>query len=349
MATFAMRIVAAAQLVSATSTTMKAGAIVKMPSDSEVHIEDLQEVEVAVPSPGKTEVLIEVSGSSVNPVDWKLIKSDYAKQWSYPHVFGRDCAGIVVAVGSDVHRLKVGDAVWADNAHPEGCYAEYVALEEAITGLAPSTVSLAEAAVLPLVSLTAKQALNFAGLPSTPITGTVVVLGGSGGVGHVALQIARAWAPDAHIVTTCGTSNVDFCSEMGADEVIDYHEASWEDVVPALSADHIFDTVGVTGTAELAYKILKDGGTFATIAGALASNATAASRPSVKQYFFLTDSSDYHQLDTLRELVDAKSLRPIVDKTFTISEVGAAFNHSIAGHSTGKSSVVPSKSTAIVV
>jgi len=327
--------------------TMRAGALVKMPMDGHVHLEDLQEVEVPAPgSPSATQVRVQVAGSSVNPVDWKLIKSDRAKQWSYPHVFGRDCAGTVLEVGSGVSRLKVGDAVWADSAHPEGCYGEIVLLEEAITGLAPTTVPLAQAALLPLVALTAKQAFEFGGLPDATVS-TIVVLGGSGGVGHVALQIARAWAPAAHIVTTCGTSNLDFCSEMGADTVVDYHTQEWQDVVPALSADIIFDTVGATNAAELAYQVLKDGGSFVTIAGALASDATAASRPSVNQEFFLTDSSDYRQLDTLKELVDAGKLRPILDETFSFSEIAACFDHSINGHSTGKVSVVPSSTVTV--
>jgi len=322
--------------------TMRAGALVRMPTDGEVHFEDLQEVEVEVPGLcGATQVRVQVAGSSVNPVDWKLIKGDSAKQWSYPHVFGRDCSGTVLEVGSDVSRLKVGDAVWADNAHPEGCYGEFVLLEEAITGLAPTTVPLVEAALLPLVALTAKQAMNIGGLPEKAVS-SILVLGGSGGVGHVALQIARAWAPEARIFTTCGTQNLMFCADMGADQVLDYHTDKWQDVVPAQSADIVFDAVGRPGTAEDAYKILKDGGSFVTIAGGLASDATAASRPLVKQEFFLVDSSDYRNLDTLKELVDAGQLRPVLDQTFSASEIASCFNYSMAGHSTGKVSVVPS-------
>lgn len=337
----------AAQLTDAQVALMHAGALIKMPTDGHVHLEDLQEVEIPAPGPpSATQVRVQVAGSSVNPVDWKLIKSDHVKEWSYPHVFGRDCSGTVLEVGSDVSRLKVGDAVWADNAYPEGCYGEIVLLEEAITGLAPTNVPLVQAALLPLVALTAKQAFNLGGLPDAPAS-SIVVLGGSGGVGHVALQIARAWAPESQIVTTCGTENLDFCAEMGADTVVDYHTQEWQDVVPDLSVDIVFDAVGATDAAERAYKKLKDGGSFVTIAGALASNATAASRPSVKQHFFLTDSSDYRQLDTLKELVDAGKLRPILDETFSISEIAACFNHSISGHSTGKVSVVPSSTVTV--
>lgn len=338
-----------AAFVDVVAAQMLAGALVKMPKDHQVQFEDLREVQVPAPgSPGKSQILIKVAGSSVNPVDWKLIESDYAKQWSYPHIFGRDCAGTVVEVGSDVQRLKVGDMVWADNASPEGCYAEYALLDAAITGIAPKTVSLPEAAVLPLVALTAKQALEFGGLPRTT-SRSIVVLGGSGGTGHVGVQIARAWAPKAHIYATCGTTHVVFCKEMGADTVIDYHKAKWQEVVPALSANIIFDTVAQAGTGELAYKILQDGGTYVTLLSqSLASDVTAKSRPSVKQHFFLTNSSDYRQLDTLSELVDSGKLKPIVDKTFTTKDIAACFNHSMSGHTTGKSSMVPSKASVIV-
>jgi len=336
-------------LAKVASAEMLAGALVKMPTDHQVHFEDLQEVAVPEPSSvGGSEVRIQVAGSSVNPVDWKLIESDYVKAWSYPHVFGRDCAGTVLEVGADVRRLKVGDKVWADNAQPEGCYAEYALLDEAITGLAPSTISLAEAAVLPLVALTAKQGLEYSGLPNRRLD-TIVVLGGSGGVGHVGVQIARAWAPDAQIYTTCGTRNQDFCRQMGADHVIDYHEQEWQDVVPALSADIIFDTVAIAGTGELAYKVLKDGGNYVTLlSSSLASDATAKSRPSVSQNFFLTNSSDYRQLDTLKDLVDAGKVSPVVDRTFTTKEIAECFNYSMAGHTVGKTSMVPS-TRAIVV
>jgi len=331
----------AAQFANA-ETYMLGGALIKMPTDGHVHLEDLQEVQVLDPGPpSSTQVRVEVAGSSVNPIDWKLIKGDAAKYWSYPHVFGRDCAGTVLQVGSDVSRLKVGDAVWTDNANPEGCYGQVVLLEESITGLAPTTIPLTQAALLPLVSLTARQALSKVGLPDAPVS-TIVVLGGSGGVGHVALQIARAWAPDAHIVTTCGTHNLQFCADMGADTVVDYHAQNWEDVVPALSADIVFDAAGARNAAENAYKTLKDGGVFTTIAGGLASDETAASRPSIKQDFFLVDSSDYKNLDQLKELVDAGKLRPVLDTTFQVSEIAACFNYSISGHSVGKVSVVPS-------
>jgi len=327
--------------------TMLAGALVKIPVDGTVHFEDLQEVEVPVTKfPVEAQVLVQVAGSSVNPVDWKLITSDRAKAWSYPHIFGRDCAGTVVAVGDYVERLKVGDLVWADNASPEGCYAEYVLMEESITGLAPTTVPLAESALLPLVGLTGMQALNFGGLPAAK-PNTIVVLGGSGGVGHVTLQIARAWAPEATIYTTCGTSNLEFCKKMGASVVVDYHVDDWQNIVPALSADIVFDTVGVSGTAELAYDVLQDGGTFVTIAGALAPSPVARSRPSVKQHFFLTDSSDYQQLDVLKELVDAGKLTPVLDETFPTAQIADAFRHSMGHHAVGKISVVPTATVTV--
>lgn len=328
-------------------STMTAGALTKRPLDQKVHFDDLQSVKISVPHPSHGQVLVKVAGSSVNPVDWKLIESSYAASWSYPHVFGRDCAGMVVSVGEGVSRLKVGDAVWADNAQAEGCYAEYVALNETIVGLAPSKVTLAEAAVLPLVSLTGLEAFQFAGAPWPAKDKTALVLGGSGGTGHVGVQLAKALGA-SKVITTCGTDHVEFCSMNGADQVIDYHKADWHTVIPARSVDVIYDTVALSGTGNLAYDVLRDGGHFITLlTQGLADSATAAKRPSVKQEFFLTDSSSYRNLDILKELVDAGKLRGHIEATFSLDRVAGAFNHSMGGHTAGKVSVVPA--TSIIV
>lgn len=323
----------------AVPATMKAGALTKRPWDMQLHLENLMEVEVDVPTPGDDEVLVKVSGSAVNPVDWKLIQSPLALAWSYPHVFGRDCAGTVAAVGASETRLKVGDAVWADTTG-EGCYGEYVAIKAAAVGIAPSNIPLAHAAVLPLVSLTGLEAYQFADAPWTEGK-TVLVLGGSGGAGHVGIQLAKAFGA-ATVITTCGTSHVDFCTSMGADQVIDYHKDDFHTVIPARSVDVVYDCVGQAGTGDLAYDILKDGGAYVTLLDSLASAATAASRPSIKQQTFLTDSSDYHQLDILKDFVEAGKLTPSIGSTFHVSDFASAFSESMSHHATGKIVVIPS-------
>lgn len=326
-------------------TTMRAGALTKRPLDGRVHLEDIQEVKVEVPQPGAGEVLVKVGGSSMNPVDWKAIFTPWSSSWTFPHVFGRDCAGVVVAVGPGVSRLRVGHHVWALTSS-EGCFAEYAVLQEAGTGLAPERIPLAQAAVLPLVALTGLQAFEISQDSWAGRNFTALVLGGSGGTGHVGIQLAKAQGA-GKVITTCGTPNVDFCRRMGADQVIDYHRADWHALVPPRSVDVVYDTVALKGTGDQAFDVLRDGGFYvALLSQALASPQTASRRPSVHQAFFLTSITDYQHLDTLAGFVDQGKLRPVIDHVFTLSEVARAFNASMRGHSVGKVSVVPGASSS---
>lgn len=324
---------------------MRAGALTERPQTWNLNLMKVQEVEVKVPQPTWQQVLIKVAGSSVNPIDWKLAETPEADFWDYPHIFGRDCAGTVVAVGPGTSRLKVGDRVWADNAHAEGCIAEYVVLPESITGLAPTKLTLAEAAVLPLVALTGLEGFTYAKAPWTAPGLTVLVLGGSGGTGHIGIQLAKALG--AHkVITTCGTPNINFCKEMGADQVIDYHDADWHAVLPHRSVDVIYDTVALTGTGEKAFDTLQDNGYFVTLLPqALAPPRIAMQRPSVKQHNFMLDAIGYKQLDALKSMVDEGKLRPHVQSTFSIPHLAEAFKTSMAGHIVGKVSVTPERTS----
>lgn len=331
---------------------MRAGALTKRPCVlCKVDVADMKEIKVKVPTPGKGEILVQVEGSSVNPIDYKEYgMPPFGLNIPFPHVLGSDCGGVVVALGEGAARLNVGDKVWADNKlGGEGCFAEYAVLAESIVSVAPSSVPLADAATLPLVALTALDALQkFAGAP-WPAGKTVVVLGGSGGVGNVGVQLAKAWGA-THIIATCGTSNVEFCKSLGADQVIDYHKAQFYDVIPPKSVDVVFDTVGIYGTGSEAFDILKDGGFHATtLPTGLANPMKQLERWDVSQKFILTDSSDYKDLDVLTELVNAGQLKPHVGQRFTIAQAGAAFNASMGGHSRGKISVTPGQSTEVLV
>jgi NADPH:quinone reductase-like Zn-dependent oxidoreductase len=165
------------------------------------HVELIAEVEVPVPQPQAGQVLVQVRGSSVNPVDHQIIASPLALVWSYPHTVGFDFAGVIVKVGGGVTDLKEGDAVWgqlgtlAEAAEGGGSWAEFVVADASIVGLAPKSLNFSQAGVLPMVSLTGFEAFRFAQAlswrPGTNVT--VVVLGGSGGTGHVGIQLARAF------------------------------------------------------------------------------------------------------------------------------------------------------------
>jgi len=208
-------------------------------------------------------------------------------------------------------------------------------------GHAPASLSLAEAAVMPIVAMTNLFGFQTAQAPWPSRDKTVVVLGGSGGIGHLAIQLAKAWGAST-VITTCGTSNLEFCKSMGADQVIDYHEEDWHTVVPARSVDFVYDAATQSGTGSLAYDVLKDGGFFVTLQPwPLANETVANSRPSVTQKFIAMPDAlyEFKDLDILRELVDSGKLTPHVQKTFSLAELGEAFVTQKAGHTVGKNSV----------
>lgn len=328
---------------------MSAGALTKRPRDRKVHIEDFKEVQVTTPqTPGAGEVLVKVAGASVNPCEWKEIEGGATLSWKFPHVGGIDFGGTVLAVGSGVSHLKVGDAVWGMSGN-EGAHAEYMVTDQTLVGVAPSAISLEEAAVMPLVALTDLMGFRVAKGPWTSGK-TVVVLGGSGGTGHAAIQLAKAWGA-SKVITTCGTSNIEFCKSQGADLVIDYHEQNWQEVVEAKSVDFVYDTVSADLTGNLAYPVLKDDGTYVCLLGScLADKAVAKARPGITQAAIYLGSAGYthKDLDVLRDLVDAGKLRPHIQKTFAFSEVDQLFATIMAGHSVGKNSIVPANNSVLV-
>lgn len=331
--------------------TMRAAALTKRPWDLKVHIEDFAEVQARTPpSPKRGEVLVKVAGASVNPCEWKEIESPRVLSWSYPHVGGIDFAGTVLAVGHGVTRWKAGDNVWGMSGS-EGAHAEYMVTDQQLVALAPTQIPLEEAAVLPLVSLTNLMGFRVAqGL--WPLEGkVVVVLGGSGGTGHNAIQLAKAWGA-SKVVATCGTSNVEFCREMGADVVVDYRKANWTDVLGAGSVDFVYDTVSADRTGNLAYSVLRDGGCYVCLlGGCLAEDSVARERPSITQKSIFLGSAGYgsQDLDVVKGLVDSGKMRPHIQKVFTLSEVGQLFSTIMAGHSVGKNSMVPTGSSSALV
>jgi len=255
--------------------------------------------------------------------------------------------GTVVDVGSGVERLKVGDVVWANQGpFKQGCFSEYAALNAEIVAHAPSKLPAVEAAVLPLVSLTALDALRFIGGSTINLRNkTMLILGGSGGVGHVMIQMAKVWGA-TKIITTCGTSHIDFCSSVGADKVIDYHKQDWHSVLTERSVDAVLDLVGMKGTGDKAYDVIRKNGHFVTLIGPpgiMPSWSAEWKRRDIKPLFSNTQYWHPEDLDIIRDLADAGKLKPHIDKTFTWEEVVPAFKYLMEGHATGKISVVPPK------
>lgn len=309
-------------------------------------------VERPEPEVGPSDVLIGVRAASLNPLDFKIRdgKAKLAIRVTPPIALGCDVAGVVAAVGSAITRVKVGDEVFARLEKLRmGGLAERVAADEKVVALKPKRSSFEEAASVPLAGLTALQALrDVAGLT---IGQRVLVHAGAGGVGSLAIQIAKnlgLW-----VATTTSTKNVDFVKSLGADEVIDYTKDKVEDRVRDLDA--VFDTLG--GASELAaLGLVKRGGIVVGIGGLpdgefartgmpawsrpviwliTGKRRRAAAKAGVRfQYLFMTP--DGTQLAELARWIDRGTLRPILHKTYPFAEVAEAFAELERGRARGK-------------
>jgi len=309
---------------------------------------DLQKVEVIdadVPKPGNGEVLVQVHASNINPVDHKIVQM-VGIAWSYPHKLGSDLAGVVVAVGPGCDRLKVGDEVWGEATtlsemiHTGGTFAQYATVSESILGIKPKELSMVEAGAMPMVSLTGYEALKWAagGPRFSGSDVTVLVLGGSGGTGHMGIQLAKAMGA-SKVITTCSGSHSDFVKSLGADQVIDYHKQQYYDVLAAKSVDVVYDCVGLSGTGDHAATILKDHGHFVTLLPTgLPGIRSKFSRPDISTYAptCVGSCSHYDRIDAIASMASLGKLKVHIDVTYSLEDIKQAFNHSLAGHTTGK-------------
>lgn len=275
-------------------------------------------------------------------VDWKIVEGGSLTP-PFPFTLGFDIAGTVAATGCRGHcRLRVGDKVWADVGNKGlGAWAEYALADEAQTGLAPARLAAADAAVLPLVSLTSLQALRMMGLQPTAASNcsglAVVVTSGSGGTGLTGVQLAKACGA-AKVITACGPAAQDYCRSLGADVVVDYtkgKQALW-DAAGADAVDAVYDNFGAPGTADLAMPSLRAGGVFLFLpgkGGALSKHPKAG----VRQIDYgLTDSTRHEDLDALAAIAQAGRLRAHVSQSFALDDAVAALAASAAGKVDGK-------------
>eukprot|EP00940_MAST-03C_sp_MAST-3C-sp2_P002066 g2066.t1 len=291
------------------------------------------------------EVLIRVRTSSVNPSD---IEPTIAR---YPKILGSDVAGIVEAVGHDCRRFGIGSKVYGDigantlrgkhKTKELGAYAEYALALESQLGRVPSTWSWAEAGALPKVALTSYKALAwYANATKWKRPTTVLILGGSGGTGTTAIQLARYFGAE-QIWTTTSSANAKYCESLGATRVIDYHSEQWWDpsIITDETVDVVYDCVGEEGTADRAMRVLKSPGYFVTIAGSLSEHPKAG----VSQSFFINSDTNLVSaplLDRLTAIAESGGLAmPRIFQTFPLSNITGAFDVSAQGHVVGKISV----------
>lgn len=298
-------------------------------------VDVLQFGDLPVPAIATDEVLVKVLAAALNPVDYKrrqgLLKN---VDPGFPIVPGFDVAGIVVKVGSDVKQFKEGDEVYGDLIEdvmqaPKriGSFTEYTAVEEKLLALKPTNLTFAEAASLPLALLTAREGFERANFEAGQ---TVLVIGGAGGVGTLAIQLAKELYGASVVAATTSTGKVPFVKSLGADVVIDYTKHNYSELPERY--DFVFDTVG-GGEVEKAVKVVKDGGKVLTIAG--------RAPPHPAAFYTLTSSGAL--LAELASLIESKKLRPIIDPkgAFKFSEVKEAFKYLETGRVVGKLVITP--------
>lgn len=312
----------------------------------------LATIDRPAPVVGPRDVLISVRAAGLNPLDFKVRdgKTKLVLPLKPPIALGCDVAGEVTAIGAEVTRFKRGDEVFARLEKLRmGGLAEQVSADEQVVAHKPTTLSFVEAASIPLAALTSLQALR-EGAAATPGQ-HVLIHAGSGGVGSLAIQIAKIMG--LHVITTTSTKNIDLVRSLGADEVIDYtHPAV--DAVPR-ELDAVFDTLG--SESEVAsLGATKRGGVVVGIGGLpdgafakewmpwfvrpalwlmTARRRRAAAKAGVR-FVYLFMRADGAQLAELAGWIDAGKLRPLIHKTYPFAEVGEAFAELERGHARGK-------------
>jgi NADPH:quinone reductase-like Zn-dependent oxidoreductase len=296
----------------------------------------LRLVDRPVPVPADDEVLVELQYTSVNPVDWK-IREGYLKEFlphRFPLIPGWDAAGIVRKVGRGVTAYKGGEKVYAYARKPAvqwGTYAEYVTVAADVAAPMPANVSFAQAAAIPLTALTAWQALfDFARLKSGQ---TVLIHGGAGGVGGMAIQLARH--AGARVLTTASARNHEYVRGLGAHQPIDYTAGNFVDVLRKHEpggADVVLDTVGGAVLRE-SLRAVKRGGTLVSVVDE--PNAAAAGAEDVRTgYVFVSPSGT--QLREITALIEQGVLRPPRIEEMRLEQAPAAQERSRGRHIAGK-------------
>ena len=293
------------------------------------HGEVLAYEEAPMPEIAPNEVLVRVVAVSVNPVDWK-IREGYLKQmipYPLPLTLGWDVSGIVDDVGAEVTRFKVGDAVYSrPDIKRNGTYAEYVAIREDEIAHKPKTISHVEAASLPLAGIAAWEALFTAA--QLKAGQTVLIHAGSGGVGSLAVQLAKSCG--ARVIATVSGRNLAFVESLGADQLIDYQTQKFADVVDKV--DVVFDTLGGE-VQESSWSVLKPGGMLVSIVSP-PSEEKAKSLGVRSAFVFIEPNSRI--LDELAALVDTGKVRPVIGAEFALQDVVKAHALSETGRSVGK-------------
>jgi NADPH:quinone reductase-like Zn-dependent oxidoreductase len=286
----------------------------------------IEEVEFSMPD--ALQVLVSVKAAGVNPVDFKIRSGKYpaVKEDRLPYTLGRDVSGVVEKCGAQATQFKIGDEVVGMVGIGGGGYAEKAVLDEGSTTRKPREIDHVHAAAVPLAGQTAWQGLfRYGRLEAGQ---TVLIHGGSGGVGHFAIQFAKA--KGARVFTTVSTERLEFARALGADVVIDYKTQRFEDL--ARNLDMVFDLIDGE-TRERSWKVLKKGGVLVTTLTEPSQQTAAQYGVRAQRY---TVEADGKELAEILGLVASGKVKPHVEKTYPLERAVEALGAVEKGNSVGK-------------
>lgn len=315
------------------------------------NIDDVQLDEQSKPLITENDVLVKIHAASINPLDLRVLEGEFKaiQPVKFPFILGNDFAGIVVQVGANVKQFKAGDEVYA-KTDQNGAFAEYTVVHQSSLALKPQNISMELTASLPLVSLTAWQAL--VEIAKVQAGQKVLIHAGSGGVGSIAIQLAKHLG--ANVATTTSAKNAQWVKALGADIIIDYKTTDFEKELK--DYDVVLDTQGGK-ILEKSLNVLKRGGRIISISGppdrefaeAIHANwllnciiplLSWSIRNKAKKkgitYSFLFMQSNGQQLSEISKLVESGKINPIVDKTYAFTEIKDAFQYVNTGRAKGK-------------
>lgn len=279
--------------------------------------------------PKDNEILVRVIAAGVNPVDGLIRSGKYAKFFNttLPLIPGYDIAGVVEKAGAKIAKFKTGDAVYAYiDLQKGGGYAEYALVTEKEAAPKPKSASFAEAAAVPVVALTAWQALvDTAKLSAGQ---SVLIQGGSGGVGSFAIQFAKLRG--AKVFATASTHNQDFLKQLGADVAIDYTKQKFEEVVK--DVDVVLETVG-KDTLARSYGVVKKGGILVSLLGP--PDQAELDRHGIRGSALGVEPNSAELAD-IANLIDQKKIKVTVSQTYPLAEAAKAEEQADTGHTRGK-------------
>ncbi len=284
------------------------------------------------------QVLVKVYASSVNPVDWKVRRGDLklVSGNHFPNTMGCDFAGKIEALGNDVSAYKPGDEVYGTISPVKGgAYAEYLAADLDEVAIKPASMSFAEAATIPTVGLTALQGL--VQLAKISPGHQVLINGCSGGVGIMAIQIAKIYG--AEVTGVCSEAGFTISKKMGADKLINYKETDVLEIENRFEI--VFDVVANLNFGE-AKKLLKKEGIFVTTQPNPKTFLPNEIKSwlGTKKYKFVIARPGTEDLNTLRALIEQGKLKTVIDKSFSLEEIGEAHSYSETMRAKGKIAII---------